>query len=177
MQCEGIGEKLTRLKDLPDCWMVVVKPSVGACTENIYKALDDCGFNNADMAPVLKGIEAGDLAGVASSMDNVLESVTVKQLPVIENIKGFLKSHGALGASMTGSGSATFGIFADEASARRAAEDFESEFDACNSAGQAPEYAENAEGKAPEYAGNESGQKMAYNIYVVKTTKNSQRFC
>jgi len=166
MQCEGIGERLTRLNDLPDCWMVIVKPSVGACTENIYKALDETGFRHADMTPVLWGIDEGDLAKTASSMRNVLETVTARELPVIEDIKYFLNERGALGSSMTGSGSATFGIFADEITARRAAAAFESDFDANFGPGQESAGANMA-----------PGINMTYNIYVVKNTKNSQIFC
>jgi len=151
MQCEGIGEKLTKLRDLPECWFVIVKPQAGACTENIYKALDDIGYDHADMEPVLSGIEDADIKAVAASMENVLETVTVPQIPLIGDIKKCLIENGALGANMTGSGSATFGIFEDEDRAKKAAEAVSK---ACT-----------------------SSNHNINNIYVVKNTKNSQIIC
>jgi len=191
MQCEGIGEKLTRLRDLPECWFVIVKPSAGACTENIYRALDETGYRNADMTPVLEGIREGRLDAVASSMENVLESVTAVQLPVINEIKEFLTGHGALGASMTGSGSAVFGIFEDEASARGAAGAFEHGFAGDQAADtELPVPVPGIQTAVRVQGGQVRAQEavtdmdrhwkedhMTYNIYVVKNTKNSQIFC
>ena len=41
---------------------------------------------------------------MAEYMENVLETVTIKAYPVIEEIKDFMKSRGALNALMSGSG-------------------------------------------------------------------------
>ena len=55
-------------------------------------------------------------------MVNDLQSPGIKFVPQIENIIGELKSNGASYAAMTGSGSAVFGLFADEDSASGCAE-------------------------------------------------------
>lgn len=47
-------------------------------------------------------------------MDNVLETVTVEQFPVIAQIKDFMKEHGAMNALMSGSGPTVFGIYKEE---------------------------------------------------------------
>jgi 4-diphosphocytidyl-2-C-methyl-D-erythritol kinase len=57
---------------------------------------------------------------VAAGLANDLEGVTLTLHPVLERIRTFLLENGALGAAMTGSGPTMFGIFADQASARRA---------------------------------------------------------
>ena len=44
-------------------------------------------------------------------MENVLETVTVVQYPVIEQIKESLKKDGAMNALMSGSGATVFGLF------------------------------------------------------------------
>jgi 4-diphosphocytidyl-2-C-methyl-D-erythritol kinase len=44
-------------------------------------------------------------------MSNVLESVTIKQYPIIADIKSAMLKHGALGSIMSGSGPTVFGIF------------------------------------------------------------------
>jgi 4-diphosphocytidyl-2-C-methyl-D-erythritol kinase len=51
-----------------------------------------------------------------------LETVAIRQFPVIGKIKKALLNQGANGVLMTGSGSAVFGLFADLPSAREAAE-------------------------------------------------------
>ncbi len=55
-------------------------------------------------------------------MDNVLETVTVPAHPVIRTIKDRMRSLGAAGSLMSGSGPTVFGIFpqGQEASAKAA---------------------------------------------------------
>jgi len=52
----------------------------------------------------------------------------------ISEIKSRLLDHGALGAVMTGTGSAVFGLFQDPASAERCAEELKAEFRFCHTA-------------------------------------------
>jgi 4-diphosphocytidyl-2-C-methyl-D-erythritol kinase len=58
------------------------------------------------------------LSGILS---NDLESVTIPAFPVIADIKRSLVGLGASGALMSGSGPTVFGLFEDEATARKAA--------------------------------------------------------
>ena len=67
-----------------------------------------------------KALEKGDLAGLCGSLYNVFEEVTA--LPELSEIRQELRRSGALAAMMTGSGSAVFGIFPEEAAAKAAAE-------------------------------------------------------
>ena len=67
-----------------------------------------------------KALEKGDLAGLCGSRYNVFEEVTA--LPELSEIRQELRRSGALAAMMTGSGSAVFGIFPEEAAAKAAAE-------------------------------------------------------
>ena len=53
-------------------------------------------------------------------MGNILETVTVKEFPVIREIKKLMKENGALGAMMTGSGPTVFGIYHNEKDIRKA---------------------------------------------------------
>lgn len=52
----------------------------------------------------------------------MLETVTCKHYPVIEQMKGILKEHGAVNALMSGSGPTVFGIFTDDQNAKEAYE-------------------------------------------------------
>ena len=64
-------------------------------------------------------LDAGDLDAVCAAAGNALEECSGAK--DTEAIKALLREHGAVTALMTGSGSAVFGIFRDETSARAAA--------------------------------------------------------
>lgn len=115
---EGIGEKLTRLPEMPHCWLLVAKPPVNVSTKLVYEGLDLNGVSeHPDIEGIIRAIEAGDVAGVAARMGNVLEQVTVPLYPVIRTIKEDMMAQGAFNAMMSGSGPTVFGIFPDEQTA------------------------------------------------------------
>ena len=62
------------------------------------------------------------LCDIVDLLENDLEEVAFLLCPQIKTIKERLKEAGALGSLMTGSGSAVFGVFEDETSARKALE-------------------------------------------------------
>ena len=76
-----------------------------------------------DIDGMTKAIIRHDLDGVIERMDNVLESVTIKMHPVIDEIKNHMKEQGALRAMMSGSGPTVFGLFEDEKTAETAFEE------------------------------------------------------
>ena len=114
---EGIGEKLTRLPDMPFCNILVAKPPVNVSTKLVYESLDSTEIkSHPDIDGIIEAIKLKDIALVASRMGNVLESVTVPLYPVIDSIKNDMIEHGAINAMMSGSGPTVFGIFPDEQS-------------------------------------------------------------
>lgn len=128
---EGIGEKLTRIRDLTHCWMVIIKPDFGVSTVWAYKALDEHikvhgdGQNlHPDIDRLIEAIEGENIKDIAGNMGNILETVTVKEHPELHEIKKKLTDAGALAALMSGSGPTVFGIFEDEYQADKAFSDF-----------------------------------------------------
>ncbi|MDO5339980.1 MAG: 4-(cytidine 5'-diphospho)-2-C-methyl-D-erythritol kinase [Eubacteriales bacterium] len=114
---EGIGEKLTRLPDMPFCHILIAKPPVNVSTKLVYENLDSTEVeSHPDIDGIIEAIKLKDVALVASRMGNVLESVTVPLYPVIDSIKKDMIEHGAINAMMSGSGPTVFGIFPDEQS-------------------------------------------------------------
>ena len=71
---------------------------------------------------MVDALKAGSLKGITDRLGNVLETVTTKEYPVIDTIKGLMRESGAQGVLMSGSGPTVFGIFEREESARMAAE-------------------------------------------------------
>lgn len=119
---EGRGEVLTPLPPLPHCHVVLCKPAFSVSTPELFKALDGCRIRRRpDTAGLIGALTAGDLPGVARRMYNVFEDVLPqRRYQEICAIKNSLIQHGALGASMSGTGPTVFGLF-DRQSAAEAA--------------------------------------------------------
>jgi len=118
---EGIGEKLSPLPKLPKCSIILVKPGFSMSTKAVYEKFDSCtGIIHPDTKSLITGLREHDLDKVVSGMGNVLEEVSVKEHPMIENIKKELIDLGAIKAQMSGSGPTVFGIFRTYDQARNA---------------------------------------------------------
>lgn len=120
---EGIGEILTKLEDAPDMVLLIAKPDIDVSTKYVYEHLHANELKrHPDIDGMRDAVEAGDLGGIVKRMENVLETVTVKKYPVIEEIKEFMKANGALNALMSGSGPTVFGIYGTKEEAAAAFE-------------------------------------------------------
>ena len=120
---EGIGEVLTPLVAPPHCYLVVAKPDINVSTKFVYENLRANELKvHPDVDGMIADLHAGDLAGIAGKLGNVLETVTVPTYPIIQDIKNTLKEQGALNALMSGSGPTVFGLFTNEEQALVAAE-------------------------------------------------------
>lgn len=118
---EGIGEKLTKLPDAPECTLLIAKPDIAVSTKYVYENLHaDTLIEHPDIDGMLDAIYRQNLEGVTKRLGNVLESVTVKAYPIIEEIKDWMKAHGADNALMSGSGPTVFGIYRDYGEAEKA---------------------------------------------------------
>lgn len=120
---EGIGEKLKSLPPMPKCPVLIAKPGIGVSTKFVYENLKlDENTVHPDIDAQLAALRRQDLRGVAEHMANLLETVTIREYPVIEEIKRFMLESGALNAMMSGSGPTVFGLFEDEKTAQEAYE-------------------------------------------------------
>lgn len=112
--CEGIGEEITQLKPFKDKIVVIVKPPFGVSTKQVYRDFDISRvINHPKTEALIEGMDKNDLHFVSENMKNLLENVTLKKHKVLVNIKEELKSLGALGAMMSGSGPTIFAFFDD----------------------------------------------------------------
>lgn len=118
---EGIGEKLTALPSPPDCYLLVAKPDINVSTKYVYEHLDAEGVEqHPDIDGMLEALKQGSLEGIIARLGNVLETVTVKEYPVIEEIRQCMLAEGAEGSLMSGSGPTVFGIFKEQETAGKA---------------------------------------------------------
>lgn len=123
MLAGGVGEQLKALPPLPPCWIVVCKPAFSVSTKKAYDLFDaQPAAEQLGVEPLLEALDRGDLAGLCGGMYNSLEGPVAGSYQKIGQLIDGLNRAGALGARMTGSGAAVFGIWEREADARRAAE-------------------------------------------------------
>jgi 4-diphosphocytidyl-2-C-methyl-D-erythritol kinase len=118
---EGIGEVLTTLPPMPTCSILLVKPDISVSTKYVYENLK---LNESSIHPNIEAMTVAlsnkDLYNLVKNMDNILQSVTVKDYPIISDIKDKMKELGALTSLMSGSGPTVFGIYQNRMMAKKA---------------------------------------------------------
>jgi len=118
----GRGEILSELPPMPACGIVICKPRFSIKTPELFAKIDSRRSRiHPDAEGLVGAIAKNDLAGIARRMYNVFEDVLPRRCAEIGVIKNRLLDAGALGAVMTGTGSAVFGLFSDQAAAQKAA--------------------------------------------------------
>lgn len=120
---EGIGEILTPLPSIPDCYILIAKPPISVSTKFVYEHFDaQENVVHPDIDGMVEAIHHKDLDGIIKRFGNVLEMVTIPEYPVIDKIKQLMMEKGAMNAMMSGSGPTVFGFFKDKNTADTAAE-------------------------------------------------------
>lgn len=114
VMCEGRGERLRKLPDMPDCVFVVVKPEFSSSTPELYRKIDERSIaKRPDNQAMESALLAGDLSKVAQNLCNVFDPVVTEDHLELNYLKSLFYNYGAIGYQMTGSGSAVFGIVSE----------------------------------------------------------------
>ena len=119
---EGIGEILTPLEACPGCAVLLAKPPVDVSTAYVYSHLMPGDLVHPDIDGIISGIRNKDIHEIARNTGNVLETVTVRDHPVIDKLKRMMSDNGSIAQLMSGSGPTVFGLFEEEADMQRAYE-------------------------------------------------------
>ena len=128
----GRGDLLTDLEPIPACFIVICKPHFTCSTPELFGRIK-CEKIRArpDTDGILDALKKGDLIGIGRRVYNVFEDVLPRGVRDVDGIKYSLNDHGALGAAMTGTGPAVFGLFDDEAGARDACKRLKADYRDC----------------------------------------------
>lgn len=118
---EGTGTSLSDLPPLPECAVLVCKPSFSISTPELFSKIDCKKIKcRPDTNGIIDSLGRGDIRGVGMRLYNVFEDVLEREKDKIEEIKSTMYDCSALGACMTGTGSAVFGIFDGRETAEQA---------------------------------------------------------
>ncbi len=120
--CSGRGEICREISRLPDgICAVIAKPSEGINTKGIYGEYDKKhgdNYSKSNSSHMEKALSSGNLFAISGYLVNDFEEVCIPRLPEISVIKNVMVKNGAVMSQMSGSGSAVFGIFENESSAK-----------------------------------------------------------
>jgi 4-diphosphocytidyl-2-C-methyl-D-erythritol kinase len=114
----GIGEKLKKYNGLKPLPLLLVCPDFHVSTQTVYKKLN-LGLTKCEKK-ISKFLFNKSVFDAKQHLCNDLEAVTVSACPELREIKEKLLRLHALGALMTGSGPAVFGVYADSKHVRHA---------------------------------------------------------
>ena len=109
--CQGRGERLRKLPDLPETLFVVCKPDFPVSTPELYRRLDETAIaRRPDHTAMEAAIVQGDVGAIAGQLCNVFEPVVTEKHLELKDIKSLMNSYGALGFAMSGSGPSVYAI-------------------------------------------------------------------
>ena len=121
---EGRGEKVSNLAmSSSPLDLVIANPGVECPTKEVYDTFASTAVRRkSSVAEMAEAIASGNVADIAASLANDLEGAALSLHPEIGDLLFDMRSTGAEGALMSGSGSSVFGIFSSAREARDAAE-------------------------------------------------------
>lgn len=119
-KCTGIGNEIRKIAPIPDCTILICKPSVGMRTPRAYAQVDKFPEQKNFSTPRMEtALLSKDIHRVAHSVYNRFYEVL--RLAPVKNIRKVMMVEGAINAMMTGSGSAVYGIFDEKKRAENCA--------------------------------------------------------
>ena len=133
-RAQGVGERLTPLPLKAPLYLVAFQPCRGLSTKEVFTSLHEDGILDADRPDnerAARALERGDVRLLGRSLGNVLEPVSRRLRPEIDKAIRDIEAAGAVGARMTGSGSAVFGVFMHAGACRKAAAELQKTYPTC----------------------------------------------
>jgi 4-diphosphocytidyl-2-C-methyl-D-erythritol kinase len=119
----GRGERVQVLPPLPATWVVLARPRIEVLSDWAYRRIRPGAITQRpDIARLTEAVTRRDVPAVGRLLGNVFEEVIAAHHPVVAELKAQVLKGEAYGAAMTGTGPTVFGLMANEAAARRVAE-------------------------------------------------------
>lgn len=117
----GRGEKLKKLSCRKKFHLLLLNPGFEVSTKWAYENVDSRGQHERNLSRlVFEALDQKDFERVNKIALNDLEAVTAREHAQIGQMRQMLNSQGAKVTRMSGSGPTVWGLFEDEASAKKA---------------------------------------------------------
>lgn len=107
---EGIGERVTPIKMKKKYYVLIIKPTQGLSTKQVFDLSDSMDLEHGNVDNVIKALELGNDELLADSLFNSLEKVSIGLVPEIQQAKDDFKKAGFEMVLMSGSGSSVFAL-------------------------------------------------------------------
>lgn len=115
----GRGEEVVVIDEIPQCWVVLVKPPKGISSWTVFEKLDIQRLSHFDVKAMVEAIKVKEYKAVVSLAGNALEEVSADQQPMITRIKESMLKFGADTAVMSGTGPTVYGLTQSYSKAKR----------------------------------------------------------
>lgn len=125
---QGIGEKISCLDTNMKIKALIVKPDEGVSTPQAFKLWHEQEPIKVDVDLCKEAIEKEDMILLVQVMQNSLEPVAKKILPVLDQIKMDMEDNGIVRVMMSGSGSSMMGFSVDDDVLESAKEELEKKY-------------------------------------------------
>lgn len=130
LHAEGIGEILSALPAMPDCFILVAMgketmptPLAFSQLDQMYDRFQKRSPHDADYRSICAALENGELFALGGGLYNIFEDAVFPRHPILRERVELLADMGAVGARMSGSGAAVFGLFNEKKAAEDAADE------------------------------------------------------
>ena len=121
LRARGIGEQFSPLPPMPDCPILIIKPRFGISTGAAFARCDSQPYRHAEVEKMIQALQTGSVAQIAGALQNVFEELcSEEESRQLAAARELLQQHRAAGVLLSGSGSALFGLFEEEDTARTA---------------------------------------------------------
>lgn len=108
--CEGIGEIMTELPSLPECYIIIAKKGQKSSTGDMYKALDsNTNRKKSDVEKIKSGLETGSLIEIFSGAYNCFESVCEQS--ALKEAREIASFNDAVYCGLSGAGPSVIAVY------------------------------------------------------------------
>lgn len=122
---QNIGDVVSPLEDIPQCFFVLAKPQMGVSTKEAYESFDNASYiRKPKREKMLIAAANRDFDEMCRLSANVFEQVI--EVPERVEIKKIMRKRNAKLSLMSGSGPTVYGIFENEEDAENCAEKLKS---------------------------------------------------
>lgn len=115
----GRGDEVELIDEIPQCWIVLVKPPKGISSWTVFEQLAIEELPHFDSEKMINAIKAKNYEKVVASAGNALEGVSAQQQPLITRVKKKMLEFGADTAVMSGTGPTIFAMTQKYSKAKR----------------------------------------------------------